>query len=51
MSEPQPQKRPRVLFVRDLVPIRSVPPPAATPRDSQVTTMMVGEEKDTGGEA
>jgi hypothetical protein len=51
MSEPQPKRRPRVLFVRDLVPVRSVPRPAGTPRDSQVTTMMVGEEKDTGSEA
>ncbi|QSQ21141.1 hypothetical protein JY651_39030 [Pyxidicoccus parkwayensis] len=47
MSEPTTPRRPRVLFIRDLVPVRR---PDATPRDAQVTTMMVGEEKDTGSE-
>lgn len=50
MREPHTPRRRRVLFVRDLVPVRSVHRPAEAPRDVQVTTMMVGEEKDTGSE-
>ncbi|MFP2906407.1 hypothetical protein ACLESD_15360 [Pyxidicoccus sp. 3LFB2] len=43
------KKRRRTLFVRDWVPVRSGPRPAAeAPGDAQVTTMMVGEESDNG---
>ncbi|WP_164011259.1 hypothetical protein [Pyxidicoccus trucidator] len=48
MSKPDAKKRRPTLFVRDLAPVRSVPSPAETPRASQVTTMMVGEESDSG---
>jgi len=46
MSEPTAKRRPRALFVRDLVPVRSMPRPPEASRASQVTTMMVGEESD-----
>ena len=61
MREPDAKKRPRALFIRDLVPVRgdvSRPPDALPgsrgrslphpPRDSQVTSLMVGEETDSG---
>ena len=48
MREPAPQKRPRALFIQDLVPVRSVPRPPEALRCAQVTTMMVGEESDSG---
>ncbi|MFP2928120.1 hypothetical protein ACLESO_23555 [Pyxidicoccus sp. 3LG] len=48
MKKPDAKSGPRALFVKDLVPVRSGPRPAEAPRGSQVTTMMVGEETDTG---
>lgn len=44
MTEPTVKRRRRELFIRDLVPVRSV-----RDAEGQVTTMMVGEEQDTGG--
>lgn len=49
MREPDSKRRPRALFIRDLVPVRGgVPRPPDVPQDAQVTSMMVGEESDSG---